>query len=80
MARSHAVWVLMQVDRTANLGLPVAAFTVKHELMTWLDRNRWQWSVLRLYRMLDGPNPVAAYREQYEEPTVQELDIWELMK
>jgi hypothetical protein len=31
MARSPAVWIVVN-----DIGIPVAAFTVKHELCTWL--------------------------------------------
>lgn len=76
MARSNVIWLL--IDRENNYAPvdPVAAFTVKHEMKTWLDRNRWQWDQLRLFRMTDSPHPVPEYRH---EPAVEELDIREVM-
>lgn len=77
MARSHAIWLLIDRENTASPVEPVAAFTVKHELKTWLNRNRWQWDQLRLFRMLDGPHPNLTYRDS---ELVEELDIREVMK
>lgn len=48
MARSHAVWVVYDKHY-----LVVAAFTVKHELLTWLDKNRDH----TFERFPDGPPP-----------------------
>lgn len=76
MARSHAIWLLTYKTCIEPPMWPVAAFTVKHEMKTYLDRNRWQWDELRLYKMIDSPHPVPAYRE---EPSVTELDIREVM-
>lgn len=76
MARSHAIWLLISRKNETIPAVPVAAFTVKHELQTWLDRNRWQWDQLRLYYMKDGPRAIPGYPDTAPE----ERDIWELMK
>lgn len=34
MARAHSVWIVSP----ASFDNPIAAFTVKHELITWLTR------------------------------------------
>ena len=51
MARSPAVWVI--IDTT---GQPVAAFTVKHELCTWLWKyeNPQSLDHLRGWKVADG--------------------------
>jgi hypothetical protein len=42
MARSSYVYVVMNGD------IPVAGFTVKHELVTWLGRNPGDYVIYRL--------------------------------
>jgi hypothetical protein len=75
VARSNVVWLLTYLNE------PVAAFTVKHELISWLaeEENR-EWHNMQLYRMKDGPHPKEAFRNRYEEPKVTELDIGDVMK
>lgn len=34
MARAHTIWIVVSDTE----GVPIRAFTVKHELKTWLDR------------------------------------------
>jgi len=51
MARSHAVWIVM-----AYHDYPIAAFTVKHELRSWLEQQN-QAAIKRnceIYRLHDG--------------------------
>lgn len=52
MARSPAVWVVID-DATA---MPVAAFTVKHELCTWLWKYENPQSISHLHgwKVIDG--------------------------
>ena len=74
MARSHAIWLVMQVWHTKPRE-PLAAFTVKHECVTWLDKRSEAARLdLRLFRMDDNPSD---YRQ---EPTVTELDLEEFLK
>lgn len=46
MSRASYIWVVMQT----NSSLPVAAFTVKHELKRWLGADP-DWAKVRIYRM-----------------------------
>lgn len=60
MSRSTSIWLV--VDETAH---PVAAFTVKHELSTWLAKRsaelaRCWW----VYRMSDNPDRYMAHEPQ----------------
>jgi hypothetical protein len=78
MTRSFYIYLLQDTDDTEP-GKPVAAFTVKHELVTWLHHSRPLWGHLKLYRMKDNPHWSPAFRRRYEGPTVTELSIPELM-
>lgn len=51
MARSTRVYVVMALQTD----IPLAAFTVKHELASWLDKNGWDhdW---RIWSLPDGGN------------------------
>lgn len=49
MARSHAVWVVVGIASSR----PVATFTVKHELVTWM-KDRIQPRLFRYFRHVDG--------------------------
>lgn len=51
MARSHSVWVV--THRDPSTAHPIAAFTVKHELKTWLTRRR-KLPLVWVYRLGDG--------------------------
>lgn len=58
MARSHATYVVL-LD-----GLPLAGFTVRHELVTWLDRQGSVARELEVWRCGDGlsqekPRPLS---------------------
>lgn len=51
MARSHATWVVLHRET----GDSIAAFTVRHELVTWLGRRDDDPGDLRIWRCGDGP-------------------------
>jgi hypothetical protein len=52
MARAQAIWVVMDTQAT----LPKAVFTVKHEMITWLNNQLPQKLLhLRVYRYPDSP-------------------------
>lgn len=54
MARATGIWVVVS---GGNLGCPIAAFTVKHELQTWLDKHLEDplcLPVSYVYRLSDG--------------------------
>jgi len=55
MSRSAYIWVV--ADATP---VPVAAFTVKHELAGWLERRQEGRSGLRITRLRDGRTPSEA--------------------
>jgi hypothetical protein len=57
MARSTYIYLV-----TGPLRIPVAGFTVKHELQTWLERNPGEYE---LWRLSDGGS---------REPTTFEVD------
>jgi len=71
MARSHAIWVVTNPAKVAQVG-PLACFTVKHECVSWLDRH--YAAGLKLFYCADNPSD---YRQ---EPTVTELDLDEFLK
>ena len=50
MARAHAIWIL-----TESTFYPVAAFTVKHELVTFLDKQPNPDPTLKVIRVVDRP-------------------------
>ena len=52
MARSSYIYLIRKN------GEPIAAFTVKHEMETWIRHNP---GVYTLYRMADGTNPTVPY-------------------
>ena len=68
MARSQAIWLVTMRDKSF-----VAAFTVKHEMIKWLqgepDGNR-----LRVFRMPDNPRRYDPERSEVHEVT-QEIRI-----
>lgn len=45
MARASYIWIVLN-----SLGRPMAAFTVKHELQTWLEQRTsgTAWRVMRI--------------------------------
>jgi len=52
MARAHSIWVVIEIP---TLGHGVwAAFTVKHELETWLSANRDRADKFRVLQFRDG--------------------------
>jgi hypothetical protein len=78
MARSSYIYLLQDTEET-DPGRPVAAFTVKHELVTWLEHSRSLWGHLKLYRLKDSPHWNPAFRRRYEGPTVTEMSIADLV-
>lgn len=53
MARSAYIYVLMD----DHASLPTAAFTVKHELVTYLKhQNKARWEREKVYRYKDNPS------------------------
>lgn len=78
MARSSYIYLLQDTDETEP-ARPVAAFTVKHELVTWLEHSRSLWDHLKLFRMKDSPHWNQQFRDEYESPPVTEMSIIELM-
>lgn len=59
MARSSYVYVVMK----NGVGLPIAGFTVKHELKTWLGRNPGDYTIWRLSDGLHQREPVNMTEE-----------------
>jgi hypothetical protein len=61
MARADYVWVVTDATHA-----PIAAFTVKHELIGWLKRRTVGWTDLaeswEITRLRDGGNAVAPVR------------------
>lgn len=53
MARASCVYVVMPADGATFPHVPVATFTVKHELRSWLEK-RPEPELLRLFRSPDG--------------------------
>jgi len=54
MARSHAIWLVCAYAGESKI--PVAAFTVKHELQSWLDKRfKGDKNQLQIFRMIDNP-------------------------
>jgi hypothetical protein len=56
MARSEYVYVVMKSSPFGVGGRPVAAFTVKHELRSWTQKQASP-EFLRFYRLPDNPRP-----------------------
>jgi hypothetical protein len=54
MARAHTVWIVIK-NKT-----PVCAFTVKHELISWLKENRKGWNLWEVWKLPDGGHPIFA--------------------
>lgn len=57
MARSTTIWVVMDSEDNP---LPVAAFTVKHELISWLKRHPGAVRLCRVFRCSDNPAQLSA--------------------
>lgn len=73
MARASAIWVLVELNPVGT-ARPVIAFTVKRELVSYLDqfgffdasmatRNRW----FEVWRMQDGSREVAPRKVEWDE-------------
>jgi hypothetical protein len=69
MARSSYIYLLSRHLWSRDPGQPVTAFTVKHEMISWLDRNRDEWDSLRIFRVADG-----------RDAAITELNVEELME
>lgn len=73
MARSSYIYIVFQ----KGSDLPVAPFTVKHEMVTWIKRNRYNAYAngdITVYRY-----PDAGYCH-FEEPARVPMDISKLME
>lgn len=68
MARSHSIWVV--VGTTDEMALPLACFTVKHELITWLKRRLDVFPHERTYldvlKYHDNPYTTEMMEDVYE--------------
>lgn len=51
MARAKAIWVAI---RAVGRNEPIAAFTVKHECVTWLKQRTMYESPVRIMKLKDG--------------------------
>jgi hypothetical protein len=60
MARSQYIYVVTGIASRR----PVAAFTVKHELITWLNARNGH-SMLRIWRLGDGHNATVEIDLKY---------------
>jgi len=69
MARSHAIWIV--VDAMGEGLNPWAAFTVRHELVRWLNTR----SDIKWLRVLRYPDGVGNYGPQ----DVKEIPMSELV-
>jgi hypothetical protein len=67
MARSSYIYVIFHHLWASDPGQPVVAFTVKHEMISWLTYNRDEWDTLRIFRVADG-----------REAAITELNLKEL--
>lgn len=65
MARSTYIYLIREFGPTYNDNRLVAAFTVKHEAVTWAMRNGWGPENANLYRMHDG---IYANKDEIEVP------------
>lgn len=68
MARATTIWVIQSTVTDE----PFAAFTVKHELKTWLNQRRHQIVGFRLFRVPDGLH--------HDPASTQEVDITTLLE
>lgn len=65
MARAHTIWIV--VDELG--GVPLAAFTVKHELVTWAERHPNILADCRIFSVPDG----------HSERTIKEISLGEII-
>lgn len=68
MARSVTIWVVQSTVTDE----PFAAFTVKHELVTWLTERQHQIAGFRLFRVPDGLHHDPAHTKEVDIPTLLE--------
>lgn len=73
MARSSYIYIVFQ----KGSALPLAPFTVKHEMITWIRNNRFN-------AYANGDISVFRYQDagycHFGTPTMELMDIAELMK
>ena len=62
MARSTTIWVIQSTVTDE----PFAAFTVKHELKTWLEEREHQVAGFRLFRVPDGLHHDPAHTKEIQ--------------
>jgi hypothetical protein len=63
------VWVV----QSTVTDWPIATFTVKHELVTWLTQRKHQIAGFRLFRVPDGPRRLSA-------DSIREVEISTLLE
>lgn len=62
MARAHSIWVVKE----EGVDGPIMAFTVKHELVTWLSRPGTELPRLTVYKLADNSDRVPV--QQFDLP------------
>lgn len=72
MARSHAVWLVTRNNE------PFMAFTVKHELMSFLETRPYGWNFWSVYRLPDGDYRYDDSPEAGKQ-RVRKYDVYELL-
>ena len=68
MARAHSIWIVRDINDGYQRD-PIGAFTVKHELVTWLEREDTDPYGLTITVVRDG-------NLKYANPN---MDKWEVM-
>ena len=75
MARSHAIWVV--TCETEEFLHVMACFTVKHELVTWLEQRtriyEHELDTLEISKHIDGPRTTADLENVIEFGTAREF-------
>ena len=76
MARASYIYLVMEL----SIDIPIGAFTVKHEMVTFLKNEAAGYCMperqLSVYRVPDGGN----FWGQRPDPHYTELDVLELLK
>lgn len=71
MARSTSIWLIMN-----NHAEPIAAFTVKHEMLTWVTRQRNEGRLVENWVLIRFPdNPRDPYRVDADQRRPEILDL-----
>jgi hypothetical protein len=65
MARSTYIYIVVEVDYEGDNIL--AAFTVKHECQTWIERNPRDKLTRDVIRMYDGGSPSPDFQTRWAE-------------